>query len=52
MDNVFIERLGHSLKYECVYPPCAQDRLGVGGRPSLDHLRTDPGFKTPAEVAA
>jgi transposase InsO family protein len=48
MDNVFIERLWRSLKYECVYLH-AFDRLGTARQVgAMDRLLPMPGALTPA----
>ena len=42
MDNVFIERLWRSLKYECL-PPRVRDGIGTAGRPEgVDRLLQRP----------
>jgi putative transposase len=59
MDNVFIERLWRSLKYECVYPNAfetgSEARTGIGrwvGYYNADRPHSVFGGRTPDEVYA
>jgi putative transposase len=59
MDNVFIERLWRSLKYEEVYlkayPTVAEAKAGIGswvGFYNAERLHQALGYRTPAHVFA